>query len=69
MTEFILIPMSWHVSKSFAAARMARPIFVLLISICKTTTRATTRKGVTIVTHLVLVPYIMTDSLRNGIAG
>ena len=58
MTELILMPMSWLVSKSLATARMAMPTLVWLMSWVRTITRATTRKGVSRTTHLMGVPAI-----------
>ena len=59
MTLLILMPISWAVSKSREAARMAMPILVWLISWVSAITRATTRIGVTTVTILVEVPAMV----------
>ena len=69
ITLLILIPISWLVSKSFETARMAMPIFVLLISSTRATTSAITRKGVTTVTTLVLAAPIAIVSEIHGIVG
>ena len=69
MTELILMPMSWLVSKSLATARMAMPTLVWLMSCCRAKTRATTRKGVMTVTHLVETPPMVTLSARRGRLG
>ena len=69
MTELILMPMSWLVSKSLATARMAIPTFVWLMSWVRASTKASTRKGVKMVTHLVEVPAIFTVSDRKGMVG
>ena len=69
MTELILIPMSWLVSKSLATARMAMPTLVWLMSWVRAKTRAMTKNGVTIVTHLVDTPPITTLSDRKGSSG
>ena len=69
ITELILMPMSWLVSKSLATARMAMPTLVWLMSWVRATTRAITRKGVRMTTHLMGVPAIVTVSDRKGMAG
>ena len=58
ITLLILIPMSWLVSKSFATALIAIPIFVLLTRIESRITRIITSTGVTTVTTLVGAPKI-----------
>ena len=69
ITELILMPISWLVSKSLATARMAMPILVWLISWVRTITRATTRKGVRMTTHLMGVPAMVMVSPRKGRVG
>ena len=69
ITELILIPISWEVSKSLDAARMAMPIFVFLIRSTRATTRMMVRTGVIKVTRLVVAPSIVTVSLIQGIVG
>ena len=69
MTELILMPMSWLVSKSLATARMAMPTLVRLISWVRARTRRMTSTGVTTVTHLVGAPRMVTDSERKGREG
>ena len=69
MTLLILIPISWLVSKSRETARMAMPILVWLISSTSATTSRMVRKGVTIVTLLVVAPKIVTESEIHGIVG
>ena len=48
---------------------MAMPILVWLMSCVSTSTRATTRKGVMITTHLMGVPATVTVSDRKGMVG
>ena len=69
ITELILMPMSWLVSKSLATARMAMPTLVWLISWVSTSTRAATRKGVRMTTHLMEVPAREMVSDRKGMEG
>ena len=69
ITEFIFMPMSWLVSKSFATARIAMPIFVYLMSATSPITSASTSIGVITVTILVVAPHIVICFDRNGIAG
>ncbi len=69
ITELILMPMSWLVSKSLATARMAMPTLVWLMSWVRATTRATTRKGVTTVTTLVVVPKMVMCLRQDGQGG
>ena len=58
MTLLILIPISWAVSKSLDTARMAMPIFVLLISMTSPTTSRITSTGVTSVTTFVIGTFL-----------
>ena len=66
MTALILMPMSWAVSKSLAAARMAMPILVWLMRYTRTTTSRIVRMGVTRVTRLVEAPSTITFSEIQG---
>ena len=69
MTELILMPISWLVSKSRDTARMAMPILVWLISATRATTSNIVSTGVTTVTILVVAPKIVTESEIQGIVG
>ena len=69
MTELILMPISWLVSKSRETARMAMPIFVWLISHTRPTSSTSVRTGVTIVTILVVAPKIVTEFEIHGMVG
>ena len=69
MTELILMPMSWLVSKSLATARMAMPTLVRLMSWVRSRTRTTTRMGVSTTTHLMEVPATVMVSDRKGREG
>ena len=69
MTLLILMPMSWLVSKSFATARMAMPIFVWLMSHCSSSTSTITSTGVMTVTQCVDAPRIVTVPDTNGSDG
>ena len=69
ITELILMPMSWAVSKSREAARMAMPILVWLMSWVRAMTSTTTRMGVMTVTHLVETPAMLTWLESPGIEG
>ena len=66
MTALILMPMSWAVSKSLAAARMAMPILVWLMRYTRATTSRMVRAGVTRVTRLVDAPSRDTFSEIQG---
>ena len=66
ITALILMPISWAVSKSLAAARMAMPILVWLMRYTSTTTRTMVSTGVTSVTRLVEVPRTATFSEIQG---
>ncbi len=63
------MPISWLVSKSLETARMAMPIFVLLISVTSSTTSTSVSTGVTRVTILVLAPITITVSEMPGMVG
>ena len=69
MTELIFMPMSWLVSKSFATARMAMPIFVWFIRNTSAKTSTSVSIGVMSVTILVVAPQIVICLDRNGMAG
>ena len=69
MTELILIPMSWEVSKSREAARMAIPILVYLIRATSASTRMIVSTGVITVTRLVVAPNTVMVSLSQGMGG
>ena len=69
MTELILIPMSWLVSKSRETARMAMPILVFLMKSTRAMTRTRTRTGVTRVTILVVAPPMVTELDSQGMEG
>ena len=69
MTLFILMPMSVLVSKSFATARMAMPIFVWFMSSTSSTTSTSVSTGVTSVTILVVAPKMLTVSDIQGMVG
>ena len=69
MTLLILMPISWAVSKSREAARMAMPILVFWIRVTSAATSTMTRNGVTTVTRLVWQPSTVTVSLIQGRAG
>ena len=69
MTELILMPISWEVSKSFEAARMAIPTFVLWIRKTSTITSRITRGGVITVTRFVVTPKTVMTSEIHGIVG
>ena len=60
------MPMSWAVSKSLAAARMAIPIFVWLMRYTSATTSKMVSTGVTRVTRLVDWPNSSTFSEIQG---
>ena len=66
MTELIFTPISWAVSKSRAAARMAMPILVFWIRYTSSTTSAMVRMGVTMVTRLVDAPSTRISSEIQG---
>ena len=67
ITALILMPMSWAVSKSLAAARMAMPILVLLMRYTRAITSTMVSAGVTRVTRLVEAPRMLTFSEIQGI--
>ena len=69
ITELILMPMSWLVSKSLATARMAMPILVWLMSCISTATSTMVSTGVTRVTTLVVAGPMVTCSEIRGMAG
>ena len=69
ITELILMPISWLVSKSLATARMAMPTLVRSISWVSSSTRAITRKGVRMTAQRVGVPAMVTVSDKNGMVG
>ena len=66
MTALILMPMSWAVSKSLAAARMAMPILVWLMRYTRANTSTMVSTGVTSVTRLVDSPNTVTFSDIQG---
>ena len=69
MTELILMPMSWLVSKSLETARMAMPILVYLIMAARAKTSTMVRIGVTMVTILVVAFQMVTELLSQGMLG
>ena len=69
MTLFILIPISWLVSKSLETARIAIPIFVCFISSESRMTSAIVRNGVMTVTIFVVESHITMDEESHGMEG
>ena len=69
MTELILMPISWLVSKSLDTARMAMPILVFWMKSTRTTTSTRVSTGVIRVTILVVAVPMVTDSLMKGMVG
>ena len=69
MTELILIPINWEVSKSRETARMAIPILVFWIRITRMTTSTMVRMGVMMVMRLTLRLPICMTWVRKGMSG
>ena len=69
MTELILMPMSWAVSKSRETARMAMPTFVWLMSCVRPSTSRITSTGVMSTTSFVGVPAMVTVFVSQEISG
>ena len=69
ITELILMPISWDVSKSRETARMAIPILVWLISSTSATTSTMVRMGVMMVMRLTLRLPICITLVRKGMSG
>ena len=69
ITELILMPMSWDVSKSRDTARMAIPIFVFWMRMTSTTTSRMVRMGVMMVMRFMLRPPTWSTWVRKGMSG
>ena len=69
ITELILMPMSWDVSKSRDTARMAMPIFVFWMRMTSTTTSRMVRMGVMMVMRFMLRLPTWSTWVRKGMSG